>query len=110
MINQMSEGLVFFAALATGGAAGYGFGKIQEYARERYAKRQNKGSLNSGFSVIPGSLQRTAGFLLVLVLIQGVLPFLFEGNIQWIVSAGVVTGYGLTLMQQLRKRASGKSL
>jgi hypothetical protein len=110
MIQQISDGLVFFAALVTGGAAGYGFGKIQEYARERYAKKQNSGNLNSGLSVIPGSLQRTAGFLLVLVLIQAGLPFLFKGNIQWIVSAGVITGYGLTLMQQLRKRISGKSI
>lgn len=108
MINQITNGLVFFAALVTGAAAGFGFGKVQEFARQRYAKRQDTGNLKSSLSVIPGSMRRTAVFLLVLVLIQAGLPFLFEGNIQWIVSAGVIIGYGYTLLQQLRSRTEKK--
>jgi hypothetical protein len=109
MINELKDSLVFIAALITGGAAGYGFGKMQDIARARYYKKQNAGKLKNSLTVIPGSMQRTAVFLLLLVLLQLILPFLFEGNIQWIVSAGVILGYGYTLLQQLKNRAVGKS-
>jgi len=109
MMNELKDSLIFIAALIIGGGAGYGFGKMQDIARARYNKRQSAGKLKSGLTVIPGSMQRTAVFLLLLVLLQLILPFLFEGNIQWIVSAGVVVGYGYTLAQQLKNRVVGKS-
>jgi hypothetical protein len=109
MINELKDSIVFISALAAGAGAGYGFGKMQDFARNKYNKKQDAGNLKSGMTVIPGSMQRTAVFLLLLVLLQAILPILFEGNIQWIVSAGVVVGYGYTLTQQLIKRVAGKS-
>ena len=101
-----TNGLIYASAIIIGAIVGFAFGKIQHLAQQRYLKRQTAGNLKSGGNIIPGSMQRVALFLIVLVLIQIGLPVLFTGNIQWLVSAGVVLGYGWTLLQQLRKRTS----
>ena len=106
MTTQLINGLIYFAAITVGVIVGFAFGKMQEIARERYLKKQKSGKLSSGAGIIPGSMQRIALFLVVLVLIQVGLPMLFEGNIQWMVSAGVIVGYGWTLLQQFKKKAS----
>lgn len=106
MTTQLIDGLMYVGAVLIGSIIGFAFGKIQNIARERYLKRQENGNFRNGTVVIPGSMQRVAMFLIVLVLIQIAVPILFAGNIQWIVSAGVVLGYGWTLLQQLRERTS----
>ena len=106
MNSQLINILTIPVALIVGSIIGFGFGKIQLLAQQRYAKKQTSGALKSGMVIIPGSIQRTAIFLLALALIQIGLPFLFNGNIQWLVSAGILLGYGWTLLQQLRKRTT----
>jgi len=100
----MTDSLYYFLAVIIGGVMGYGFGKIQMLAQERYTRLQKSRGSKSGMTIIPGSLQRTSLFLLLLILIQIGLPALFAGNIQWLVSAGVLIGYGWTLLQKLRER------
>lgn len=90
--------------LTLGVMAGWSFGLVQQAALRRYQKRQNVGNSIGIMSVIPGSMQRVAYFLILLAVIQLVCPVLFVGMSQWCVSAGVVIGYGVLLYKQLRER------
>jgi len=92
------------AALLAGGAIGFGFGAIQNAARARNEKRQEKGDLKTPWAVMPGSGQRIAYLLIALVIIQFVCPLLFANGVQWWVSGGLAAGYGWSLFQQLRRR------
>ena len=96
----MSTTLASIAGLIVGGIVGFGFGTIQNAALRRHKKRQHGGELKSGWAIMPGSMSRVAVFIMVLVLVQLLCPVLFEGAVQWFVSAGVVIGYGWTLMSQ----------
>jgi hypothetical protein len=91
-------------AVSGGLGIGYGFGLLQAAARSRLERKQAAGRLNSGWSVMPGSMSRVALLLLVLALIQAVCPVFFVDGIQWWVSAGVAVGYGAQLFIQLRIR------
>ena len=55
---------------------------------------------------MPGSMNRIAMLLIILVAMQLVAPIFFKGNIQWILSAGVLLGYGWTFAKQLRAHAN----
>ena len=92
------------AALVAGTVVGLGFGIVQNNALRRYEARQRAGRLASGWAVIPGSMRRVAGLLIVLALVQVFCPLLFVASSQWWVSAGVVAGYGALLFRQLRQR------
>ena len=86
-----------------GGVIGFVFGSIQNAALARHRKLQKEGDLKSGWAIMPGSMRRTAFLLVILGGVQLACPMFFDGsNIQWLVSAGVVIGYGWTLLQQLR--------
>ncbi|HZP58852.1 MAG TPA: hypothetical protein VFB27_00910 [Opitutaceae bacterium] len=89
-------------ALLAGGVIGLGFGAVQAAAQRRYEKRQQEGKFKDGWSVMPGSGKRVAGLLIVLAAIQFFCPLLFQAGTQWLVSAGLVAGYGWTLFQKLR--------
>lgn len=92
------------AGLAIGAVIGYGFGLVQRHALAKNDERQAKGNLKNGWTLMPGAGGRIAMFLLVLVLVQVLCPLLFENaNIPWLISAGVVLGYGATLVQRLRQ-------
>jgi hypothetical protein len=95
---------VFFSLVGflVGGVVGFTFGTVQNIALRRNEKRRNAVGRTSGWSYIPGSMSRVAALLIVLVLIQLLLPSLFEGGFQWIVSAGVVIGYGATAFRRKR--------
>jgi len=109
MPNNLSTMLVAIAALLVGGMIGYGFGLIQDAARRRNEKRQQAGTLKSGWSVMPGSGARVMYLVITLALIQLICPRLFNGGgIQWWVSGGLALGYGYTLFTQLREKLSGK--
>jgi len=87
-----------------GGVIGFIFGSIQNAALERNRKLQKEGDLKSGWAIMPGSMGRTALLVAILGAVQLACPMFFDGsNIQWMVSAGVVVGYGWTLLQQLRR-------
>lgn len=99
----MTNMIITTAALLLGSAVGFGFGALQNAALLRNKKREESGKLRNGWTLIPGAGGRVAVFLLVLVTIQILCPLLFEGPIaQWLVSAGVLLGYGWTLVSKLR--------
>jgi Cu/Ag efflux pump CusA len=107
MTIQFVNMLASIIALAVGAIVGAGFGMVQDAARRRNEQKQQQGELKSGWSVMPGSGARVAYFLIALIIIQIVCPLLFKDGTQWWVSGGVVLGYGLMLVLQLRQRLSG---
>jgi hypothetical protein len=104
METQLINLALSLAGLILGGAIGFGFGKIQNAAMLRHEKKQQSGALKSGWAVMPGSMSRVAFLLIALAAVQILCPIMFAGNIQWLVSAGVVLGYGWTLYTKLRHR------
>lgn len=106
MNSQLIEVLIILGALAIGGAIGFWFGTLQNAAMLRNKKKYESGNLKSGFFIMPGSMSRISTLLIILVVIQLAIPRFFEGNVQWIVSAGIILGYGWTFVKQLRNRAT----
>ena len=105
MKTELIHMLIAFGGIFVGTIIGYGFGALQSAALLQHKKLQESGKFKSGWSILPSSMQRTALLLAVLALIQVACPMFFEDNtIPWLVSAGVVLGYGYTLYEQLRKR------
>ncbi len=95
--------------LAAGGVIGYAFGTLQQTALRQNEVRERTGQFKSGWSLMPGAGARVAYLLITLALIQLVCPLLFADGTQWIVSAGVVLGYGVTLFTNLRRRLKAVS-
>lgn len=100
----MMEIIRALAGLFAGAVIGLGFGWVQNLALQRNQKRQQSGSLHSGWAVMPGSMSRVAYLLLALVLVQILCPLLFVNRSQWWVSAGVVAAYGTLLFRRLGQR------
>lgn len=98
-------GLVSLLAIIVGGTIGLLFGMLQNAALLRNKKRQERGELKVGAAIMRGSFSRVALLLIILVVVQIVCPMLFEGNIQWLVSVGIILGYGWTLLMQLRQHS-----
>lgn len=90
--------------VAAGAAIGYAFGLLQAVALRRHEQQQLSGKLKNGWTLMPGSGARVAYLLAALALVQFVCPLLFVAGTQWLVSAGVLLGYGWTLFLQLRRR------
>lgn len=106
MLGSFISILLTAGGFLLGALAGFVFGKIQNAALVRNKKLLQSGKLAGGLSVIPGSMRRIVFLLIVLALFQLAFPVLFRGNgIQWLISAGVVLGYGWTHVQQLRQRS-----
>ena len=105
MNNPLLNGLIPAAALLIGTFLGYLFGAIQNAALLSNKKRNEEGKLKSPFHVMPGSFGRIAVLLVVLVFVQAGLPMFFKGNIEWLVSAGLILGYGWTMLKRIRKRS-----
>jgi hypothetical protein len=100
----MMTTLLTIAGFIVGGFIGLAFGAVQNYALQRNEKHQEKGHLKSGWMVMPGSMSRVAFLMFALVLVQIGMPMLFEGISQWMVSAGVVLGYGWMLYNEMRRK------
>jgi hypothetical protein len=98
---DLSKALV---GVAAGGAIGYAFGLLQRAALLRHELRARDGKLNNGWSIMPGSGARVAYLLVALALVQLICPLLFVDGIQWVVSLGVVLGYGAILWRQLKQK------
>ncbi len=105
MNNTLTE-LVPAAAFLIGGIIGYLFGAIQNIALLRNKKLRESGKLKTGWLIMPGSFSRIATLMVLLVVVQIGLPVLFRGNIEWIVSAGLILGYGWTMVKRLRERST----
>jgi hypothetical protein len=106
MNNQPFSLLFSILALITGGAIGLLFGLIQNKALLKNKRLQQQGKLKNNLVIMPGSFTRIAGLLIVLVLVQITCPIFFSGNIQWLVSAGVLVSYAYTLLKQMHTRIS----
>jgi len=104
METHLFEIFRHLAGLLAGGAIGLLFGTLQQAALRRHELQERSGQLKNGWSLIPGSGARVAYLLLALVLVQLICPLLFADGTQWWVSAGLVAGYGWTLLRQLRAR------
>ena len=101
IVNQI---LVPAAGLIAGLGIGYTFGILQEAALRRNQQRLDSGRMQSGWSLMPGSMTRIAMLLIALALVQVTCPLFFSRYAQWLVSGGVVIGYGAVLYRQLRRR------
>jgi hypothetical protein len=109
--NNVKSQLVSFSlalgALILGGIIGLAFGSLQNAALLRYRKLQQNGASMSGSPIMQGSATRIAFLLVGLVVVQIACPMFFDREgMQWIVSAGVVLGYGWTLLDQFRLRST----
>jgi hypothetical protein len=93
------------AALA-GILIGLSFGKLQTLAWRRHQRLAQAGKMDTGWTVMPGSMRRVGYLLVALALVQLLCPLLFTNGYQWWVSGGVVAGYGTILFLQLRQRLS----
>ena len=52
---------------------------------------------------MPGSMRRVALLLLVLTALQIVFPIIFShSTTPWLISAGIIIGYGTAFVQRLR--------
>ena len=96
--------LRIFVGLGAGSLIGYAFGLLQNAALRRHEQLARDGKLKSGWSLMPGSGARIAYLLCALLLVQLICPLIFVGGTQWVVSGGVVFGYGWMLLVQLRLR------
>ena len=106
----MKSQLIIFSlglgALVLGGVIGLAFGSLQNAALLRFRKLQKNGASANNSPLMPGSATRIAFLLIGLVLVQIACPMFFDREgMQWIVSAGVVLGYGWTLLDQFRLRS-----
>jgi hypothetical protein len=100
---QFTEVLRWILGLIAGGVIGYGFGRVQLLALRRNERKQQLGDLKTGWAVMPGSMTRVAGLMLVLVAVQVFCPMLFSQGTQWWVSGGICLGYGSLLLARLRQ-------
>jgi len=100
----MTNTFITLSGFIVGGSIGLAFGAVQNFALHRNEKRQKDGQLKSGWMVMPGSMSRVAFLMVALALVQIGMPILFEGISQWMVSAGVVLGYGWMLYVEFRRK------
>jgi hypothetical protein len=98
--------LISILGFIVGGLIGLAFGAVQQAAKRRNEKRQDAGKFTNAWFAMPGSMTRVAFLMIALVLVQIGCPLLFEENIQWLVSAGVVLGYGSLLFKEFRTRTA----
>jgi len=104
----MNTILIPIGATILGGIIGFAFGALQKNALLRHTKRQEEGNMGSGWAMMPGSTGRVAVLLVTLAVVQAALPMFFEGRgTPWLVSAGIVIGYGLASLHRIRQRAVG---
>ncbi len=108
-MSSLQETALLIAALVVGGVIGNLFGSTQNTALAHNRRMQENGRLRNGWMVMPGSFGRVALLLIVLVLVQLLAPALFEGNAKWLVSVGVILGYGWSLLKHLHQRAEERA-
>jgi hypothetical protein len=102
MNKEIITVLISIVAIAVGFAIGFWFGSTQNAALIQNKKKYESGKLKNGFFIMPGSMGRISMLLIILVAIQIAIPIFFQGNIQWILSTGIIVGYGWTFVKQLR--------
>lgn len=79
---------------------GITFGSGQQAALRRQRELGRRGHLPTAWEIVPGSLRRMTFLLFALVVIQWGCPILFEREgMPWLVTAGVLIGYGWMLFK-----------
>ncbi|HEY9154455.1 MAG TPA: hypothetical protein VIM69_04950 [Opitutaceae bacterium] len=101
MLIDLVKGTI---AVLVGFGVGYSFGLMQENARLRNAALQAKGNFKLGVKQLPGTGRRIAYLLLSLLAAQLICPLLFRDGVQWLVSGGLLIGYGIPMWGQMRAR------
>ncbi len=99
MHDPITSFVLSAAGFIAGGLIGLGFGALQNAAREKNRKKQLEAKFGNPWIIIPGSMTRTALLIIVLCVVQSGLPLFFTGPVQWIVTAGVILGYGWVLLK-----------
>ncbi len=106
MNNSIIFSFTSAAALIVGAAIGYLFGVVQNAALARNRRRPSaEGNPVTPWRAMPGSMSRVAMLLVALVAVQVCCPMLFLGDVQWLISAGVLLGYGSSFVKKLQHRA-----
>lgn len=106
MIDLFFANLINFAAIGVGGVLGLLFGTIQNIAFRRNTLRQRSRQLKNGWLIMPGSFGRIAILLMTLAFVQLTCPVFFVGDIRWLVSAGLMLGYGWAMLKKLRQHST----
>jgi hypothetical protein len=95
--------LLSIGAVTLGFLIGYGFGTVQRNALHRNQKLQESGKLTNGWNIMPSSMRRVFFLVIGLVAIQILFPLFFsDTTTQWLISGGIIIGYGLVFVQRLR--------
>jgi hypothetical protein len=107
MEGRLLTTLVGLGAIVLGGVIGLAFGSLQNAALLQNQKKQRGDNSKKVWAFLPGSAGRIAFLLVGLALVQIACPMFFEKEgMQWIVSLGVILGYGWTLLDQVRMKSS----
>ena len=109
MINSMGFLLLSLLRLIAGGVIGFLFGSTQNAALIRNMKRQASEGSRQGWTIMPGSVGRITILLVILVAVQICCPVLFNGKAEWLVSAGVLLGYGWAMMRRTQPESRERS-
>lgn len=108
MNHSLITGVLFTGALVLGGALGVFFGGLQVSALAKNKKLRDAGKIRNGWLLMPGSFARVAVFLAILVIVQLFWPFMFAGDAKWLVSVGIILGYGWTLLRKIQNNSTGE--
>jgi len=103
MANVLTDSINLTTALIIGGLIGKLFGSMQNTALTHNKRMQKK-----TWVLISSSVTRIIILLLMLVLVQILFPFLFDGITRWLVSMGVIFGYGWSILQRLNAHNTGE--
>ncbi len=98
MYTLLSAGAVIF-----GIGTGITFGTLQHKALLRDQQMQSAKEYKKRRLVVPSSFRRIFYLVIMLMVIQYTAPMLFKNtSTQWILTAGIIIGYGWTLVRRLR--------
>ena len=81
-----------------------GFGEADDEAHAAVARAEFKQAKMVLLLLDAGAGVRVAYLLVAMALVQLICPLLFADGVQWVVSAGVLFGYGSVLFRQLKQR------
>jgi hypothetical protein len=96
--------------MITGCIIGLAIGIAQQVSRGRSVRIQKRKRILNAWLAATGALKGAFIFLLVILLIQMILPALFDDDIKWMVSGGVVLGYAAILLDELGRSTAVRKI
>jgi hypothetical protein len=95
--------IISLGALIIGLGVGVTFGTLQHKALLRDQIKQANKDYKKRRLVVPSSFRRIFYLVISLLVIQYAAPILFHtSSTQWVLTAGIIVGYGWTLVRRLR--------